>query len=235
MARYKTHIIVYGDTPQIIAEREMGDVSQWIKLVSSNNLHYPYIVDTDEEKSVDPNHLVTLGDTIIIPIEKTLADVDTNRLSKHDKKELVDIVLGSDLQLDLYQHKEDIHGTDDGILELTGNGKGDIKLAKGLENIKQMLLLRLLTPKGSLPLHPDYGSDIQEIIGNKNTVETANMLNTTIENCLDADSRILNSALDRYTIDDTYYTSSWDIKLQSFDTYFKLLIQRDNNNNFTIL
>lgn len=235
MARYKKHIIVYDDTPQIIAEREMGDVSKWIDLVKFNNLHYPYFVDTPEEKLKDLNHLKTLGDTIIIPIEKTLADISTETLPKRDKAKLEEIVLGTDLSLDKYEKTIRAHGTEDEIVELTGNGKGDLKLVSGIDNIKQTLLMRLLTPKGALPLHPDYGSDIQSLIGHKNTLDIADKVSTTIQEVLEADPRIRTARLVTYDVGEIYYQSSWEIELQSFDTYFTVLIQRDNDNNFLIM
>lgn len=235
MPRYKQHIIAFGDTPQIIAEREMGDVSLWFDLVKANNLHYPYIVNTVDDKLKDSNHLVTIGDKIIIPLDRTLADIDTAKLSKYDKKVLQDIVLGNDLQITKYNKTINAHGSEDEIVELTGNGKGDVKLAKGFENIKQMLIMRLLTPKGSLPLHPDYGSNIQYIMGEHNNLANADILNNTIQEELEADNRIKLATLVNYSVNKTYYTSEWKIQLYSFEKYFSLLVQRDKDNNFIIL
>lgn len=234
MARFKKHIVKYGESPQIIAEREMGDASKWIELVKKNNLQYPYIVDTPEEKNTNYKHLVTLGDTLIIPEEKTLADIDTDTLNNYDKRVLEEIVLGNDLAVEI-NPKNSIHATEDEILELTGNGKGDIDLVRGRNNIIQMLYLRLLTPKGSLALHPDYGSNIQYLMGKPNNMETAYDINSTIQECLEGDSRIRSAKVEEFLIDGEAYESKWEISLYSFETYFKLLIQRDNDNNFLIL
>lgn len=235
MARFKKHVVVYGDTPQLIAEKETGDVSNWIELVQKNDLHYPYIVDTPEEKNKDPHHLVTIGNTIIIPKEDTLADVDTSQIPRYDKLVLEDIILGTDLKVNSVEYRYDEHNTDDEILGLTGNGKGDIGLIKGKDNIVQTLKMRLLTPKGSLPLHPDYGSNIQYLIGKVNNADTAELVANTIQECLEADSRIRMAKLINDVIDSTIYYSYWEVTLQSFDTYFKLAIQRDNDNNFIIM
>lgn len=235
MARFKKHVIVYGDTPQIIAEKEMGDVSLWIELVQYNNLEYPYIVDTPEERNKNPRHLVTLGNTIIIPIEKTLADVDTTTISKPDKLALEDIVLGTDLKLDSVDKEFSKHGTEDEIVGLTGSGKGDIGLIKGRANIVQMLKLRLLTPKGSLIMHPDYGTNFQYLIGKKNNLETAELISESVQEQLEADNRIKSARMTGEALEGEYYAMEWEIKLQDFDTYFTILIQRDNDNNFIIM
>ena len=235
MARFKKHVIAYGDTPQIIAEREMGEVSLWFDLVKHNKLEYPYIVDTVEEKQKNPKHLVTIGDTIIIPTEQTLADIDTAKLSKYDKYTLQDLVLGNDLAVGMPSEHVGKHGADDEILELTSDNRGDLQLVRGKDNVVQILKMRLLTPKGSLPLHPDYGSDIQSIIGLPNTAENVLALDTTIQEALEADTRIRSAKLLNHSVNGTYYSSSWEVGLQSFDTFFRILVQRDNDNNFLIL
>lgn len=58
------------------------------------------------------------------------------------------------LLIDLY-HKGDF-----GV-----SNSGDIQRVKGLENIKQAVLHRLITPKGSLAHKPDYGIGIQRYKG----------------------------------------------------------------------
>lgn len=234
MARFKKHVIVYDDTPQIIAEREMGDVSKWVDLVKANNLRYPYIVDTAEEKLKDINHLVTLGDEIIVPIEQTLADINADKLSKYDKTVLEEIVLGNDLKIDTYIDEANLHGAEDEILELDGE-KGDVRLVKGFDTIKQMITLRLLTPKGALPLHPNYGSNMQEYLGQRNSLDLADKINIDIQSCLEADSRIRVAKLIQYNIIEEIYQAEWEVQLYSFDKYFSILIKRDNDNNFIIM
>jgi phage baseplate assembly protein W len=59
----------------------------------------------------------------------------------------------------------------------TGEAALDIAPVSGRENLAQALVLRLLTPQGSLaPLgHPDYGSRLPELIGRLNTGTTRNL------------------------------------------------------------
>ncbi|MEV0644064.1 GPW/gp25 family protein [Phytomonospora sp. NPDC050363] len=56
----------------------------------------------------------------------------------------------------------------DGGVETGGRGEvADLAAVSGRENLAQALILRLLTPLGSLaPLgHPDYGSRLHELVG----------------------------------------------------------------------
>lgn len=60
----------------------------------------------------------------------------------------------------------DLRMTDDGDLALS-NG-GDLVQAIGTVNAAQAVVLRLRTPTNSLPMHPDYGSDLlSRLIGSK--------------------------------------------------------------------
>lgn len=53
----------------------------------------------------------------------------------------------------------------------------DVDAVQGRENLAQALILRLLTPKGSLTAlgHPDYGSRLPELIGRENNESTRNL------------------------------------------------------------
>lgn len=234
MSRYKKHVIVYGDTPQNIAEKEIGDVSKWVDLVKANNLVYPYIVDTPKDKQQNIAHLVTLGDTIIIPVETTLGDIDPDSLSKLDQSEVSNIVLGKDISATNFPAFYNKYGADDETLQLTGNGKGDLASVSGYQNIKQVLILHLLTPKGSLPLHPDYGSGLQSLFS-KNIEVNRVTIDAEISKCILSDSRVANCVTtDSYYTGDSYW-SEWGVSLISFDEQFNMLVKKDSQNNFTIV
>ncbi len=53
----------------------------------------------------------------------------------------------------------------------------DLAVTDGRENLAQALLLRLLTPAGSIALlgHPEYGSRLGELIGRRKTEELRNL------------------------------------------------------------
>ena len=56
----------------------------------------------------------------------------------------------------------------------------------------QALLVRLNTPIGTLLLHPEYGNNFSDILGQKNTVSNINKLQVGIEQTLRKDSRVSN-------------------------------------------
>ncbi|MGI4427198.1 LysM peptidoglycan-binding domain-containing protein, partial [Klebsiella pneumoniae] len=148
--RFKKHVVQHEETMQAIAQRYYGDVSYWIDLVEHNNLKYPYLVETDEEKMKDPERLASTGDTLIIPIESDLTDVSAKEINSRDKDVLVELALGRDLNITADEKYFNEHGTSDNILAFSTNGNGDLDTVKGIDNMKQQLQARLLTPRGSL-------------------------------------------------------------------------------------
>ena len=50
MSIYCKHVISQGETLQEIAHYELGDMSKWTDIRDINDLEYPYIVETPEEK-----------------------------------------------------------------------------------------------------------------------------------------------------------------------------------------
>ncbi|RLI54371.1 MAG: hypothetical protein DRP09_13305 [Candidatus Thorarchaeota archaeon] len=65
------------------------------------------------------------------------------------------------------------YGTDIGFVydETTADTdteNSDLGLVDGIYNLYQAIQNRLLTPIGTLPLHPDYGSRLHTLIGNGN-------------------------------------------------------------------
>lgn len=192
--RFKKHVVQHEETMQAIAQRYYGDVSYWIDLVEHNNLKYPYIVETDEEKMQDPERLASTGDTIIIPIESDLTDVSAKEINSRDKDVLVELALGRDLNITADEKYFNEHGTSDNILAFSTNGNGDLDTVKGIDNMKQQLQARLLTPRGSLMLHPNYGSDLHNLFG-LNIPEQATLIEMEVLRTLTADNRVKSANL----------------------------------------
>jgi len=68
----------------------------------------------------------------------------------------------------------------------------DLEAVSGAENLKQALLMRLLTPLGELAVlgHPGYGSRLFELIGEGNTQANRNRAKVFILQALQAEPRI---------------------------------------------
>lgn len=241
MPRYKKHVVRYGETVQSVASLEMGDVSGWKDIVAYNKLHYPYIVDTDDAKLLDVDHLVTLGDTLIIPIEVELDNSLVDEMSTSDKDQISKFVLGADLSMinkpEYYQDR----GTQDEIFALssrvgarTGHrNKRDLAIVEGKENVKQVIMAKLMTPKGALILHPEYGSRLHEMFM-KSSIATKEMIDDEISATIQTDTRVDSIRCLSSKIEGNTYASSWSVSLISIKDQFDLLISGDETGDFTI-
>lgn len=235
MARYKKYTVGYGDTIQGIAQGQAGTVDFWHDIVKYNKLEYPYIVDTPELKVQNPEGWVTIGDTLIIPIEIDLQTTNANSLSSRDQQLVLSLALGRDLSMtsdeDYYKHR----GSHDEIFGLSASGKGDVQTVEGVENLKQALLARLLTPMGSLLLHPGYGSTIHDMIGRKNTVDNMRILEDEIVKTLKKDSRVENVTAESSYIEEDTYHGEFTVQLFSLQEYFSFVIEGDSRGQIVIL
>lgn len=76
------------------------------------------------------------------------------------------------------------------------NGSGtvftDFRVVEGTENLAQAILIRLLTPMGELSAlgHPDYGSHLYLLIGERNTETMRNRAKLYILESLQKENRI---------------------------------------------
>lgn len=233
MARYKKHVVRYGETMQSIASLELGNVSDWITIAKYNQLEYPYIVDTDAAKVKNVEHLVTIGDFIIIPQDTELAQSDLVNMTLQDKDEISKLALGEDLSMVDFPKRYADHGTQDSILQLNGNNRGDLSTLYGAENVRQSIIAHLLTPKGALILHPDYGSDLHNLFI-KGNATTVNMIDDEISRTMLTDGRIEGVKKISSTLSATAYSSNWQVQLESIDTQMDFAISRDESGNFAI-
>lgn len=228
MARYKKHLVVYGDTMQSIAQKETGSVDNWVKIAEYNDLVYPYIVETMQEKMVNLEHLVTLGDTLFIPDEGNLMDIDTGSLNQRDMDFLLGLSLGKDLDMTSDTDYYENHGTSDEVFALTHNGHGDLKVASGARNIKQATISRLMTAKGSLMLHPEYGSDLHLMFG-KTTIEQMKVISIEVCDTVLKDTRVAECVLVNHYIEEDRYVGNYRATLQSTREQFEFVVQNDNS------
>ena len=231
--RFKKHVVQHEETMQAIAQRYYGDVSYWIDLVEHNNLKYPYIVETDEEKMQDPERLASTGDTIIIPIESDLTDVSAKEINSRDKDVVVELALGRDLNITADEKYFNEHGTSDNILAFSTNGNGDLDTVKGIDNMKQQLQARLLTPRGSLMLHPNYGSDLHNLFG-LNIPEQATLIEMEVLRTLTADNRVKSANLVDWKIQGNVYSGQFSVEIKSVEESINFVLGQDEEGIFAL-
>lgn len=230
--RFRKHVIQYGDTMQSIAQYYYNNVGAWIELIEHNNLKYPYIVDDESVKNKDPERLVTIGDTIIIPTEENLSDVVLQDISSKDRDALLELSFGRDLNITRDEGYFNERGTSDEILGFTGTS-GDLDTVTGIGNIKQQLQTRLLTPRGSLMLHPDYGSDLHELFG-KNIPEQAVLIEMEVCRTLLSDGRVQSANNVDWNIEGNEYSGTYSVELKSVEESIRLVLEADETGVFAL-
>lgn len=119
-----------GDTLQRVAAREMGDANRWPELVWINNLTSPYLTDTPAEAS---DTVLLTGSMIRIPAPTGVNTDATERAQVYER--------------DCKMVKR----------RLTDDGNGDFAVVSGTDNLTQQLKHRIVTPRGQLVRHADYG------------------------------------------------------------------------------
>lgn len=184
-SQYVVHTVGAGDTIQAIGLLYGVD---WTELVEINGLEYPYIDDDlyiNENESLDG--VAKIGSKLVIPTPGINIPNKTNNSSVEVEK----YAFGCDL--DLFSLEETQNHTINLEVEgqLTDDNKGDIKLSEGIANLRQQLTIRLGTPKGSLLLHPEFGSNILSYVGARTTVELLNKIKLEVQECLLGDFRVL--------------------------------------------
>ena len=230
--QYK-HVITQDETIQQIAANYLGDVSLWKDIVKYNGLQYPYLVDTPEEKLNNVSHLMCLGDTIIIPSNTSLSDIDPNNLPVRDQETIEQLALGNDLAIDYTNSEFSNWGTYDGLADMQGNGKGDLALNRGSNNLKQAIIMRLSTRKGTLALHTGYGSTLSTMIGQPSSIYLEATKNS-IQQCLETDSRVGSVTCNYFTALGNKVTSSWTVVPQGLETSWTFVLNANDTGNFTL-
>ena len=73
----------------------------------------------------------------------------------------------------------------------TADGHGDVSTITGQQCLLQDLIHHLLTPKGTLIAHPEYGSDFTQFIGKKSTHENISRAVIELERTFLSDPRVI--------------------------------------------
>lgn len=132
---------LYGETIQAFSLRELGDANRWAEIVWLNKLMPPYITD---DAALVRSGVILSGSTLLVPSPKQVASSSIDP----------DLVFERDCQL---TNKL-----------LTDDGAGDFSLVAGRPNLKQQIVHRLVTQKGDLIRHPEYGNSAGMLVGKIN-------------------------------------------------------------------
>lgn len=232
--RYKKYEIRQGDTIQMIAQQELGDMSQWPFLASVNNLKWPYIVGTEAEKSPNAN-VAVYGDTLVIPQDTDLSTINQNSLSTPDRDIITAYALGKDLDLLADSSELVSRGNDAEIVSLTDDGGGRLKTTEGYKNLVQAIVMVLNTPKGSYPIHPDYGNTFGDMLGKPNNYKNAVIIQTMIEKTVKLDSRVQTCTVEIEGIHSDTLKFSITVTPVSFESQLKMIIEMDNTGTFSLV
>lgn len=107
--------------------------------------------------------------------------------------EYLDNILGLDLWLDYrstpgYWENGDLRAERDP----DGRAQLDLRVAKGVDTLRQAIVNRIKTHKGELAAlgHPDYGSRHHELMGEPNVERTRNLIKLYILQALKREARI---------------------------------------------
>lgn len=87
----------------------------------------------------------------------------------------------------------DIEVDDDGDLVLDSNG--DLKLASAQRTALQDIIMRVRTGLNDLSIHPLFGADIVNLVGEPNTPETAEKIKARVYKSLVRDGRFGSSTV----------------------------------------
>lgn len=232
MACYKTYVLHEGDTLQMLAQIELGSVDRWRELVSINNLVYPYIVKTNAEKVKNPEGLVTYGDIIKLPLANSVTELKIDDFGAEDQQYIYDTALGLDLKMNI---NSDL-GLDDEIAYLAEDKvTGDIIATSGLSNLRQSLVMRLLTRQGSLLRHPQYGTRLLDYIGDKVSSDSLDMAQDEIIRTCRTDERVKYAQITNFEIlDGNKMVFSVSIEPINTEEAFTIFIDRAQNGTIKI-
>jgi phage gp46-like protein len=101
---------------------------------------------------------------------------------------------GTDLRLlgDLERQNDRARGSDLFTIRRATTGMDDLESLTGVDNLRQALLLRFLTPMGEMTIlgHSDYGSRLYELIGELNTDTNRNRAKMYVLQALQAEPRV---------------------------------------------
>ena len=231
---YKHYVIKQGDTMPGIAYKLYQDMNKWHDLVKLNDLKYPYLVDSPEKVLDNPEHLKCWGDHLLLP-NNTNDVVRANRAKLKEKNtnyyrnQHYDAVLGNDIKLNL---RTDVT-LDEQRGVLVSNGR-DLDTADGIDNLKQSLIMRILTRKGTLYRHPNYGSTLPDMIGKPISSKLLHDITTEVQRVVSTDTRVQSAEVTESRLSYNSIFINVSITPIGYDSAFDLYIYRSENGDLSL-
>jgi len=183
---YTTHTIKVGDSLQRLGS--MYGLDDWREIVYLNKLEYPFIDDIIGSTEYSGNsNVAKVGDSILIPGSYSTAP---SSLQIDNIASLETLAYGSDIDIYSYDSMNEFSMNLEEKGEISSDS-GDIKLAEGIKNLRQQLLIRISTPLGSLILHPEFGSKLLNMVGVKGTQTNVTKFQLEVQECFLSDFRVL--------------------------------------------
>jgi hypothetical protein len=175
---FREVVLLFHDTLQKLAARELNDARRWVDIAIANDLQAPYISAEGLPGTKQP------GDTILIPTEKRRGELGKIRSAGDPelRASQQEVVLGRDLAL-----KFDRRGKADLVVDTAG-GATDFKTVAGLPNLEQALIFRLSIERGQDVLYQQLG--YERIIGQRGTFERLIGAQLSIAEAVSQDPRI---------------------------------------------
>ena len=185
---YIMHTVQVGDSLQRLATKY--NVNDWRDIVRANNLIYPYLDDrlesaaphVDEYKGV----VAKVGTRLLIPSQSFNIPPVTTKPTDGTMEKLA---YGSDLDIFSYNPENEKAVRLDDYGELT-NKAGDLRLAEGVRNLRQSLIIRFHTSLGAMTLHPNFGSRLKKLVGLRGTPQNLIKMQLEAERTILSDFRV---------------------------------------------
>lgn len=164
------NVVYANDTLMTFASRNMGDFSSWYSVALQNNLQPPFISNNAS------SNVATPGTSLQIPTS-ALSNVSIGQYNYSPITNYELQYLGTDIYIG-------------NIGQLMPAWTGDFYIIYGYQNLALSIGRRLVTPLGSLIYEPAFGSQIPDLIGNVQGLDTLGFIVAYAESAIKSDPRV---------------------------------------------
>ena len=167
-----------GDSIELISRLVFGDAARWKEIVELNRLDYPYINTTFGAIIPTTKTVAIIGSRLLIALlpgdsiaDGVFADIERNQ-------DIYEILFGIDIAI-----------TKDGDIAVDGS-RSDFSAISGGDNLGQALFMKLVSFKGELVYHPNYGTTLHELLGERMNIITTSKINLESRRVIYTDPRV---------------------------------------------